>query len=318
MEEVEVKSLKPPRAWGPIIALAIVFLVILSILAFTLVSSVGVSEVAIIVDPLLGTVSGTVIGPRYFFKMPWQYVVKVRYSVESLDMWTDYVTGQRGEWPAITALTKDGLEVHVDITVRWRIDPTKIVNLYLNYPDLRWEEKALAPLLRETVRNTVANYMAIETIEKRAEISRIISEQFIEAIKSEKSLAGAIVIEGIDLRNIELPEDFKRAVEQKLAEEQMKLAAQYKRERILIEANATATAKILEALGEAKAKIIVANSTAQALEMIGQVINASDIMNTYITYTLLKDIVAGGGNVYIVVVSGEGGAATVVPVPMRG
>ncbi|MCD6563925.1 MAG: prohibitin family protein [Thermoproteales archaeon] len=303
---------------GAFIGIIIILLILGSVLGFSMIGSVGVSEVAIIVDPLTGNIVGTVTGPRFFIKMPWQYYVKISTSVESLDMWTDIKTGQRGEWPAIVCLTNDGLEVYVDITVRWRVDPERATELYVNYPDLNWENKALVPLLRETVRNIVSNYTAIETIEKRAEISQKITQSFIISIKNERSLAGAISVEGIDLRNIELPPNFKNAVEQKLAEQQQKIAAQFKRERILIEANATATSKILEALGEAKAKLIAANATALSIHKILEVAgNNTDIAEIYLTYTLLKELVSQGGNVYIIVASGgKEGGIQVVPIPM--
>ena len=319
MSQIRVKVPKRYRALTILQGAAIVIVLIIIVSLFLTIERVNVSEVAIIVDPLAGTITGTVIGPRFFIKLPWQYVVKVKTSIESLDMWTDWKTGQTGEWPAVTALTKDGLEVHVDITVRWRVDPTKVVPLYERYPDLAWETKTLAPLLREVIRNTIANYTAVETIEKRGEISQIIVGYYKKAVQEEESLAGAIIIENIDLRNIDLPERFKQAVEQKLAEQQMKLAAQYKRERLLIEANATAMQKILEAEGEAKAKIIVANSTAESLRLVMSVIgNETDILKDYVTYTLIKDIVSSGGNVYVVVVGGGKGQATVVPIPLQG
>lgn len=303
-----------------IIVAIIVLVVVGTVLGFSVISSVGVSEVAVIIDPVTGSTAGRIIGPRIFFKAPWQYVARISIAVESLDMWTDPETGERGEWPAIRSLTKDGLEVYVDITVRWRVDPEGITTLYSNYPDLRWEGKTLVPLLRETVRNIIANYTAVETIEKRAEISRKIVDLYNKAVENEKSLGRSIVIEGVDLRNIELPRNFKVAVEQKLSEEQQKIAAQFRRERILIEANATATARILEATGEAEAKLIAANATAKSIRLILRSAgNESRAAEIYLTYTLLRELVSQGGNVYIVVVGGTGGGGVqVVPIPIGG
>jgi len=311
--EVRIPSRKAVAAW------TILFLLLLAGAALaTMVRSVGVSEVAVIVDPLAGRIVGTVVGPRLFLKAPWQEVAVIRTSIQSLDMWTDWATKETGEWPAVTALTRDGLEVHVDITVRWHVDPRGVVRLYENYPGLDWETKTLAPLLREVIRNTVANYTAVETIEKRAEISRIIVERYKEAVAGEESLAGAIVIDNIDLRNIDLPEKFKEAVEQKLAEQQMKMAATYKKERLLIEANATAMQRILEAEGAARAKVILANSTAQALRIVSQALGGDrGAVEEYLRLTLAKDIAASGGKIYIILVGGKGNAtAQVIPVPL--
>ncbi|RLE83318.1 MAG: hypothetical protein DRJ41_05050 [Thermoprotei archaeon] len=308
------------RRVSRVIALLVLILIVfLAVFGASMISSVGVSEVAIIVDPITGSVAGRVVGPRFFFKAPWQQVVIVSLAVESLDMWTDFATGQRGEWPSIASLTKDGLEVYVDITIRWRVDPDKVTTLYLNYPRLDWETKALAPLVRETVRNIISNYTAIETIEKRAEISRRLATELVEIVNKEGSFGGAILIQDIDLRNIQLPSAFKSAVEQKLSEEQQKIAAQFKRERMLIEANATATSRILEAMGEARARIISANATSESLRLIMEAANNStEIAQTYLTYSMLRDLAERGGNVYIVVTSGGGAQVIPVPIPMQG
>jgi len=308
------------RRVSRVIALLVLILIVfLAVFGASMISSVGVSEVAIIVDPITGSVAGRVVGPRFFFKAPWQQVVIVSLAVESLDMWTDFATGQRGEWPSIASLTKDGLEVYVDITIRWRVDPDKVTTLYLNYPRLDWETKALAPLVRETVRNIISNYTAIETIEKRAEISRRLATELVEIVNKEGSLGGAILIQDIDLRSIQLPSAFKSAVEQKLSEEQQKIAAQFKRERMLIEANATATSRILEAMGEARARIIGANATSESLRLIMEAANNStEIAQTYLTYSMLRDLAERGGNVYIVVTSGGGAQVIPVPIPMQG
>ncbi|RLE64722.1 MAG: hypothetical protein DRJ49_00535 [Thermoprotei archaeon] len=302
-----------------------IIVLIIAVIAFGLglgvmVGSVGVSEAAIIVDPLTAE-KRVVLGPKLFIKKPWEYYVVVKYGVESLDMWTE-APGKYGEWPAVTCLTRDGLEARVDITVRWRLNPDKVLELYTYYPGLDWERRALAPLLREIVRNIIASYTAVETIEKRGEISTKIATAFIEAIKKEKTLANAIIVEGIDLRNIDLPAKFKAAVEAKLTEEQMMLAAKFKAERMRIEANASAQMMIIKAKGEAKAQIersrgealaflIKANATAEGYRRIMEALGAAN--NTDIARMLiLRDTLTQiEGNVIIFLTSGPQG--TVIP-----
>jgi len=309
-----------------LIIVMIIAVIALGVGLGTLLGSVGVSEAAIIIDPLTAE-KRVVLGPRYFIKKPWEYYVVIKYGVESLDMWTE-APGKHGEWPAITCLTKDGLEARADITVRWRIDPENIIELYTYYPGLDWESRTLVPLLREIVRNVIASYTAVETIEKRGEISNKIANAFIQAVKEEKTLANAIIVEGIDLRNIDLPDKFKAAVEAKLTEEQMMLAARFKAERMRIEANATAQMTIIKARGEAQAQIersrgealaflIKANATAEGYRKILDSLGAAN--NTEIARMLiLRDTLTQiRGNVIILLTSGPQG--TVVPViPLEG
>lgn len=325
MEDVRIQVSGRRINWraGVGFAILMVAIVIALVFAGTVVGNVSVSEAAIVVDPLGGG-KRVVIGPKMFFKLPWEYYVKIYLGIESLSMWTE-VTGRTGDWPAITCLTKDGLEVKVDISVRWRVDPNHVLELYEAYPRLDWEDTTLASLLRESVRDVISRYTAVETIEKRSEISRKIVDTFKEAIASESNLAKAIIIEGVDLRNIELPSDFKRAVEQKLAEEQQKLAAEFKKERLLIEANATATSQILQARGaalasiekakgEAQAILIKANATAQAYKLIIMSLGGNQSQVAYLL--ALKEALKDVEGPVIVVLSPSGNVAPIVPIPV--
>ena len=317
MEEIYVRPERRPIRISPrVIGIIILFIALFTALALagTIIGSVGVSEAAVVVDPLSGN-KRVVIGPRLFFKAPWEYYVKIYLGVEALDMWTE-AGGRTGEWPAVTCLTKDGLEVRVDITIRWRVDPSHVLRLYEYYPRLDWETTTLASLLRETVRNVIAQYTAVETIEKRAEISQKIIDEFLNAVQRESNLAGAILIEGIDLRNIELPERFKAAVESKLAEEQEKIAAEFRRERMLIEANATAMSRILQAKGEAQAILIKANSTAEAYRIILEALggNQTQVAQLLALKEVLRDL---KGAVIILLSPGQGGVIPVIPLPSQ-
>ncbi|HDD64090.1 MAG TPA: prohibitin family protein [Thermoprotei archaeon] len=303
---VRVRVSSDAKVISKVLAVIIVLIVIVGIFLAFAFDQVGVGEVAIIIDPVSGGIVNVVTGPRYFFKMPWQVVDKVYIAVDTLDMWTDTKTGEQGEWPSVPCLTKDGLQVYVDITVRWRIDPNKIIELYRNYPSKNWESRALAPLLRETLRNIISNYTATETIEKRSEIASLINSEYIKVIQSERTLGGAIIIEGIDLRNIDLPANFKAAVEEKLTQQQLMMAAEYSKKRTLILANASAEAEILKAWGEAKAKLILTNATSASIQMIKEVVgDDEEAIRIYIMLLLLKDVAQTGKNVYILVGGGE-------------
>ena len=301
------------------IALGImIILVLVGFIILSMVDTVELGYSAIIVDPMIGGVVSVVHGPRWYIKLPWQISVKIYTATDVLDMWTEEATGNIGDYPAIKCLTKDGLEVSVDITIRWRLDPSRIVDLYLNYPNLQWKAKTIASILRETVRNVISNFTATETFEKRAVISQIISREFAEAIRAERTLAGAIVLEDVDLRNIELPQAFKTAVEEKLAAQQRKLAATYERERRLIEANATAAARILQAQGEARARLIEAEAIASQLRIIASSLggNETQLANTFLTLQLLNEIAKNGGSIYVVV-QGPGGAQIMPLLPLQ-
>jgi regulator of protease activity HflC (stomatin/prohibitin superfamily) len=95
-----------------------------------------------------------------------------------------------------------------------------------------------------------------------------------------------------DLKNIAYPTGYTQAIEQKLEAEQKQLQAEFERERVLILANATAQQLVIEALGEAQAKIELAKGTQDAIQRLiqaaGTGANASRIAELYIYTEALK------------------------------
>ncbi len=290
-----------PRV-GRAAAVAVLLIIIVGSMLLFSVGHIGVGYVAIIVDPIFGSTRAVGDGnyARYFFKPPWASVYTVYVATDSIHMWSE--GGQRGDFPAVETLTKDGLEVKVDITVRWRVLPSEVVNLYRRFPAMDWKEKAIIPIIRETVRNLIVQFDAIETIEKRGVISAMLEEELVKAFQEEPSIQGAIILEGIDLRRIALPDAFVKAIEAKLAAEQLAIAAEYNRTRMLVLANATAAAKIIEAQGLATSRLIIANATRRAIELIAaeEGVDVGELTNLYIYLETLRDVAEKGGTIIII------------------
>jgi len=290
-----------PRV-GRAAAVAVLLIIIVGSMLLFSVGHIGVGYVAIIVDPILGSTRAVGDGnyARYFFKPPWASVYTVYVATDSIHMWSE--GGQLGDFPAVETLTKDGLEVKVDITVRWRVLPSEVVNLYRRFPAMDWKEKAIIPIIRETVRNLIVQFNAIETIEKRGVISAMLEEELVKAFQEEPSIHGAIILEGIDLRRIALPDAFVKAIEAKLAAEQLAIAAEYNRTRMLVLANATAAAKIIEAQGLATSRLIIANATRRAIELIAaeEGVDVGELTNLYIYLETLRDVAEKGGTIIII------------------
>ena len=146
-------SLPHKRIW------ALVLLVIISLTTLGVIGSdlytVGVSEVGILVNPYTGEFSGPVAGPTLAWKsVPWINVVIVSTAVQTIQM--------VGEGLNINVLTRDNLNVSLDVTVRYQIMASSVIALYKRYPGLSWEDDAIVPLIRASVRDVVANYTADE------------------------------------------------------------------------------------------------------------------------------------------------------------
>jgi len=262
--------------------------------------TVKVGYTTIVIDPIgkkmWSVGDGSYEAILFFSKPPWARTVRVYVAVDKLEMWSE--DNRTGDYPAISCLTRDGLAVEVDLLVRWRIDPSKVLDLYKNYPLLNWKMTTIASIVREVVRNTIANYTAIETIEKRAEIATILFEHIDAALRDDRTLVNAIILEEVDLREIMLPERFIKAIEEKLASEQEMIAAQFR-----------AAAVIITTQAQANATMIMANATADAIALIAEKcgMNASEVAQLYILVEALKKIAEEDGKIIFLVVVGEEG-----------
>jgi regulator of protease activity HflC (stomatin/prohibitin superfamily) len=175
-----------------IITIIVAFIVIVGLMIFVMIFSVGVGEAGMIVDPLTGSISDPVLGPTFGLKAPWTSLTTVAYARETLGMWGDG-TDEFADYAAIDCFSKDQLEMKVDIMIRWSVDPNKLKDLYQSYPSLNWEDKAVASLVREHIRYITKQYTAVETIELRDQIGLEIEQELKSAINGAVSLRGAII-----------------------------------------------------------------------------------------------------------------------------
>ncbi|MGB7055753.1 MAG: prohibitin family protein [bacterium] len=159
--------------------------------------------------------------------------------------------GQRYGDDAIVSLTKDGLEVTMDLTVWYHLLKSEAANVFQKIGS-DYVDKIVRPAARTAIRNTTVRYMAVEIYsDKREEVQDEISK----GLESDFSDRG-IALEKVLLRNISLPAKVKNAIEVKLEAEQ---DAQ-KMEFVLQKETKEAERKEIEASGIAKAQEIIAKS----------------------------------------------------------
>jgi regulator of protease activity HflC (stomatin/prohibitin superfamily) len=159
--------------------------------------------------------------------------------------------GQRYGDDAISSLTKDGLEVQMDLTVWYHLLKDEAANVFQKIGS-DYIDKIVRPAARTAIRNTAVKYMAVEIYsDKREEvqdqISKTLEKDFVER---------GIALEKVLLRNISLPAKVKNAIEVKLEAEQ---EAQ-KMEFVLQKEQKEAERKQIEAAGIAEAQEIIAKS----------------------------------------------------------
>lgn len=293
--------------------------------------TLDVGQVGIILDPLAGT--KTLVGtgtepvwqPFALFFQPWASLKVIDVSTDSIHMWGNSSSGNEQtdaeHYPAIKTQSKDGLSVEVDVTVRWRLAPSGVIRLYELYPQMDYQDRLIIPTIREVVRNVVPEYYGIQIFEQRQALDASIAIAMEEAFSSLPSIGDVILYDEMNMRGIELPNQFVQAIEDKLSAEQSAAAALFYAEEIVTLAQADADALIISALAIANATLIQANASAQAVfiqaQSIGDAVallanitgteNATQIAMMYLWIQALQVIADSTGNATFFITFGEGG-----------
>ncbi|MDP2900347.1 MAG: SPFH domain-containing protein, partial [Candidatus Bathyarchaeota archaeon] len=273
---IEVTEYRYPKI-PVLVPVAIVSLVIVGILVVLSGASVGVGDVALVVDPLSGTVSNPVVGPRWFLKLPYQSVVKVPYSTQYLILSN---SDPNADFASLMCFSSEGIEVTTDVVVRFGIDVNKAAALYQSYPAMNWEFTTINSITSETAKGITKNYSWTEIKDKRVELANQIQAAIIVALSDEPSLKGAIINIEVDLKNVSFPQRLVDELQATVAAQQAVVTAENQRKSAIILANATAQTALIQAEGEARAQIARAKGEADAIQQIIAVVGA-DGWQTY-------------------------------------
>jgi len=269
-----------------IIPVAIVILVVVGVIALLSGASVGVGDVALVVDPISGTVSNPVVGPRWFFKLPYQSVIKVPYSTQYLILSN---SDPNADFASLMCFSSEGIEVTTDVVVRFGIDVNKAAALYQSYPAMNWELTTINSITSETTKGITKNYTWIEIKDKRVELANQIQSAIVVALSDEPSLKGAIINIEVDLKNVAFPQRLVDELQSTVAAQQAVVTAENQRKSAIILANATAQTALIQAEGEARAQIARAKGEADAIQQIIAVVGQNG-WQTYYNMQKLKEI----------------------------
>jgi len=187
---------------------------------------------------------------------------------------------------SIAARTSDGQEIFIDASVIYAVDPTKVIQVHIEWQH-RFPEELVRPLSRGVIRDAVSQYGVEEVVtSKREEMAVEIRDDMAARLET-----NGLILNEFVLRNITFSPEYAASVEQKqVAEQQAQQAAfvveqkKQEAEQVRQTAQGTADAAVIEAKGAAEARLIEANAEAQALELIAAAIqeNPSILQYQYI------------------------------------
>lgn len=233
----------------PFIILGVIALFILAGLSSSIFYKIGPSERAVIFYPFgEGLDKEQIIEPGTHMKAPWNDVIV--YEVAE-------VTSEEN----MDITVKNGLPIHVDVSVRYFPMPSKIGDIHEKFTK-DYVNRLVIPEVRSVARQVMAKYTAEEIYStKRAEVETSIKSETEKILNANYVNATAVLI-----RSIKLPDQIRISIESKLQQEQEALAYQYRLDKEKSEAER----KRIAAEGEARANNIVNSSlTDKLLKMRG-------------------------------------------------
>jgi prohibitin 2 len=165
--------------------------------------------------------------------------------------------------------TSDTQPVKVSLTVRYSIQTDKVADVFEKYSHDGNLQSYVQTATQEVFKAVTAKYTAPDLIAQRAAVSGDI----VGALRTKLAIYGAQVI-NVDMRNFSFSADYMSAINQKVTQEQLRLAAENKvrtveaeqKQKVAI-AEAEATALKAKADGEAYAALKAATAQAEALKI---------------------------------------------------
>jgi regulator of protease activity HflC (stomatin/prohibitin superfamily) len=205
---------------------------------------------------------------------PLATVVPLSIRTEQYTMSVAGGEGQRMGDDSIEALTKEGLKVHLDMTVLYHLNEERASDVYREL-GTEYPEKLLRPQVRTAIRDVIALYEAKDIYsDKRDEAVQQIQERLASSVGPR-----GIEIESVLLRNVALPAMLTQAIESKLTAEQE--AQRY--DFVLQREEKEAERKRIEAAGQRDAQAIINES----------------ISDRYLQYLYIQNLEKREGTIYV-------------------
>jgi len=261
-------NLKLPKKIGLIIV-ALIILVIIIPLSIVIIPAGNTG-----VYHLFGKVRENELPSGFHLKNPLANVTKMSIRTEEYTMTAIIGEGQVQEADAISALTKEGLQVDLDITVLYHLEEAKASEVFKNV-GLDYVTKIIRPSIRAGIREIVADYDSKDIYSEKREQAAV---QILEKLKGDIDPRG-IIIEDVLLRNVNLPAKISNAIQEKLAAEQE--AQRY--DFVLLTEKKEAERKVIEAEGQRDAQQIISYS----------------LTPNYLNYLYIKELKDREGTIYV-------------------
>ena len=242
-------------------------------------TTVGPGRIGILWTSMSGTQNQT-YGEGAYDVFPWNTMYVYNLRTQNHD-------------EVLDVIASNGLNIKLDASIRYHVNPKEVVALQREIgPD--YYDVVIAPILRSEARRVIGQYTPEEIYSTKRDV---IEREIREGLKT-KMAGKHIALEAVLIRNVELPDAIRRAIDQKLEAQQDVLRMKY----ILQVAQSQADQKRIEAQGVADYNHKIANSLSPTIlefERIQQLSRLATSPNA-------KTVVMGPGTNPRVLLSAEG------------
>lgn len=156
-----------------------------------------------------GTIMDRIYGEGIHFILPWDEIYIYNTRIQEISQ-------------TVNVLTRDGLSVQTEVSIRFHIDKKRLPFLH-RFVGPEYREKLIIPVLTASVRETVGSYRPFELYSVARE--KIQNDIIVEAIEDISRIP--LVVDRIVVKRFHLPESLNTAIQEKLVAEQRLLRYEY-------------------------------------------------------------------------------------------
>lgn len=250
---------------GTLIAIVVIVLV------FLVKSIVVIQPGYVGIQILFGTVLDKTLENGVHVINPLCSIKKMNVRLAEYTMSKTSSEGERSGNDSISTLTSEGLQIELDLTVWYKLDPKKAQEVYKNI-GLDYKSKVIRPLIRTVIRNVTSSYLAKEIYSK----DRSVIVQKIEDQTKPVLLNKGFILDKILLRNVTLPKQLAKSIDEKLSAEQAAQQMKF----VLEKEEKEKERKIIEAEGIRKANQLISQGLTSnyikwyRIEMMKKLVNS--------------------------------------------
>jgi regulator of protease activity HflC (stomatin/prohibitin superfamily) len=254
----DVSQAQRSAATSRLVRLVALLLLVLGVVVLATGSFVTIDPGLLGVKVFFGNVESDVLQSGFHLVNPLTDIVRMDARTQAYTMSAKSDEGQVKGDDAIEVLSKDGLTLRLEVTVQYHLSPSSAPKVYSTL-GTDYVEKVVRPETRAALRDAAVGFAATDLYSvARADFVRTIREKLTASFQSR-----GIAMENVLLRDVQLPEKVRAAIDEKISAEQEAQKMQY----VLQRERQEAERKRVEAAGISDAQTIIAGSlTSQYLQ----------------------------------------------------